>query len=703
MRDAPMSEDDIVAVLKTEYEAADDYCGGEIEERQALALKYYEAEPFGDEIEGRSQVVSPDVQEAVDYMTISVLKPFVSGDKVVEFEAESEEDEPAAEEATAAVAYNFTRQQDGYKIVHDWLQSGLLEIYGAVKTAAVMEQRTKRETLLVDDEQLALVPEDELESISDNGDGTFNVVIKRQITRKRFVDITIPSEELRFSARAKHEDDCDYIAHVSLKTRSELVEMGFDADQVYDLPTHEATLLDWQEQQRDRDFWKEAESSEALATVLLCEEYARMDVDGDGIAERVKVFRVADQILRDAGTGELSIETVDEQPIVIFCPFPRAHRLVGYSYAEKAMDIQRLRSVVQRQMLDGMYNANMPRLWVPEESTTENTFDDILTPIAGSPIRGRGSPPTEIGGKFNVGTSLSVLEFYTAERETRLGVTRLNQGIDANSINKTATGALAIQAKGEQMEEFVARNFAEALARLFAKKLRLMKAEGEPFRIKVDGQYKQANPAAWPDEMNVAIRVGLGTGSKDRRIQQRLAIAPMLGEGFQQGLVDEEGLFNAFDGLVRDMGLGKGDDFWIDPSAPPEIDPETGQPKQKAEKPDPAMAEAQAKAMIEAEKMKGEQQKAQAQMQIDQMKMQADIELQREKHAMDMEAKREANALAAQLARDKAAQDADLAERKAMQEADLAERKFAMESYLAQRKTEAADMSQNRPGGDLDK
>jgi hypothetical protein len=55
----------------------------------------------------------------------------------------------------------------------------------------------------------------------------------------------------------------------------------------------------------------------------LREEYKRIDMDGDGIAEMVQVFRVDDVIL--------SVEEVDENPFVVWCPFPRAHRMVGNS------------------------------------------------------------------------------------------------------------------------------------------------------------------------------------------------------------------------------------------------------------------------------------------------------------------------------------------------------------------------------------
>lgn len=694
----PLDEEQIVDILKREYEAAKDYCEGDLREEQEAALRYFEAESFGNEVEGRSKVVLPDVQEACDYMKISMLAPFVSGDNVVVFEAEREEDEEGAEDATHAIQYGFMRQQDGYRVLHDWIDSALKEKIGAVKTTCITETRVSRETIILDAAQmLALEGQDidiggEVENTTDNGDGTFNVVIKSQVEKKRFIDIPIPSEELKFKSRTKHEDDTDYIAHVVPMTRSELVDMGFDPEQVYDL------TLDDDEDWRARDHlrgsdytWKDEESSEALQELLFCEEYARIDVDGDGVAERVKVCRVGDEVLRYT-EGGLAIETVDEQPIVVFTPYPRAHRMVGISLAEKVMDLQLLRSTTARQLMDGMYNSNMPRFWIPEASIGDNTIDDLLNPLPGSPVRGGNGPmPQDMTGTFDVGKSLSVMEMWTGERETRSGITRLNQGLDENTLNKTATGAAMMQAKGEQHEEFLARNFAECLARLFAKKYRLMKREGDKFRVKVDGQYREVDPTQWPEDINLQIRVGLGTNSKDKRIQARMMLAPILAEGKEAGNVDDKHLFNAVDGLVRDLGLGKGDDFWTDPDAAPEVDPQTGEPIQKPEKPDPAMLEVQARQQEMQSKLQMDQAKAQAQLQVEKMKAQAAIEAERERNAMQMEVAREKAALEAELARDRAEFEAQLAQDKATFEQQMA--------LMAQ----DAKMPQNRPGGDLDK
>lgn len=697
-----MEDKALAAILAREYQAADSY-RDQLALLEKQAFEYYEGQPFGNEVDGRSQVVLPDVQETIDYMAASVLRTFISGDRTVEFEAVDESDEEGAEEATAAINYSFMRKQDGYRILHDGCQDGLLRKIGIFKTCYETVETVTRSRVKIGPDDLADMEAVDLEGVevedaTENDDDTLTVSIKRTKTEKRFTDYAIAPANFRFSPRAMHEDTADYLCHADPdKTRSDLVEMGFDRDQVYALPAHSRPIwTDVESGVLDRRL--DDESSPALEKVLFLEEYARIDMDGDGIAERVKIHRVDNQILIDAETGKPSIETVEDQPFAVFCPFPRAHKMVGYSLADKVLDIQLNRSYVARQLNDGLALSNMPRPIVDSRMADADTYSDICNPIPGSPIRAPGGAATvqAMQSGFSPDKALQVMEWLVGERESRTGITRLNQGLDADAMNKTATGTALLQSQGQQQEEFIARNLAETLSRLFYKKYRLMKAEGEPFKVKVDGQYKMVDPTTWPEEVNMIVRVGLGTGSKDKRIQGRMMLAQLMAEGTQIGDVTPAHRFKMIDGLVRDLGIGQGDDYWTDPDAPPEIDEATGQPKAKEEKPDPAMMEMQAKQQQAAAQLQLDQQKASATLQLQQEQNAAQIEAMREKHAMEMAQRREQAQLEAQLSQERADREYELALIKIEQEGQIARQgqflKAETDSYI----------SENRAGGKLD-
>lgn len=707
--DTGIDIDELVDALRREAESAESEWDN-LRVLIDLSHKYYEAKPFGNEVDGRSQVVLPDVQEVIDDMVPIVLRVFVSGEKVVEFEGGEPE---VDEEVSAAVSYSFMKRQDGYRVLLDWLTNGLLEKFAVTETMVVTEERVVRERILISDPVELEGIDGEVEDAEEQPDGSYVLSIKRTDKVKRFIDESVPASEFRYSTRAPHEDDADYLARCPIKTRSELVEMGFEREQAYSVPTYSALP----QNEREETYEPDPESTPALQHVELRKEYARIDLDGDGIAERVLVYRVENEILRWADKsdphpiwGDLAIEEVEEQPFSIFCPFPRPNRIVGWSLADKVMDVQLGRSFVARQLFDGLHQANNVRPVLGERGMNENTIDDLLSGIG--PIRASdASQIIPYRTDFDVGKSLTVMEWYSREREARSGTSRSAQTLDPNSLNnQTATEYSGDREDGQTRQEFVTRNFAEAFVRLLMKKYRLMKREGVPFKAKINGGYKMVDPSTWPEDFDVDVKVGLGRGSKDKRVQGRMALAPFLAEGFANGQVKPKHLFKAVDGLVRDLGLGRGADFWVDPDAPPEIDSATGQPKPpEPEQPDPEAMAAQAEQQREQVKMEFEQQKAQAMMALDREKAQAQLELtqsanqaniqaMREKHAMDLQQQREKAALESQLARDKADAEAQIAIYRIDKEAEV-------KAYAARvgATSQGDDLGVNREGGDLAK
>lgn len=672
----PTTPEELAAILKREFEAADDY-HDQLEPLQEAAFRYYEAQPFGNELDGRSQIVLPDVQETIDAMLGVILKMFVSGDRVVEFEATNEDDEQAADDATATLDYVFMRQQDGYRVLNDFVLDALQRKLGIFKSTCIEEEKVSRQWFEIQDEaQLGMLPENAEIEAEREGETGIRILVKTQRTIKRYTIVAVPTSEYRFTPTASHEDCADYQAHVRPVTRSELVEMGFDADQVYALPAWSRELHDRQES-NNLDNFNTEESTAALEKVLLCEEYAHIDVDGDGIAELVKCFRVENEILLDASTGEHSIETVDEPPFSVGTPYPRQHRLVGYSLADKGMDLQFLRSQTARQMIDGMAFANMPRPIVDMTLASDETLDDLLNPIPGSPVRANGTNAVyPLQSTFNVGDSLQVMEWVSREKEGRSNVGRATATLDENSMNpQTATEFAGREGKAETGQEYIARNMAEALARAFGKLYRLMRVEAEPMRIKVDGKYRSIDPSTWPEDMNIRVRVGLGSGSKDKRIMARTALLNPLTMAIEQGMAGPEHAFNWFDGMARDTGIGQGEDFMFDPS-----DPEVQQRMaQQEQQPDPAIVEVQGKLQLEREKMQQT-----GALKVEEAEFNAQLRWFEVQERVNIEAM-------------KAQGQFDLGAYKAEMEARLGAMKARWE---AQNK---ANLQDNRPGGDLDK
>ena len=84
------------AILENEIEDAIGYLETETTDERQQALEYYLREPYGNEVEGKSQIVTGEVAEVVDGALPQLMRLFASGDKVVSFEPVNDGDQKFA-------------------------------------------------------------------------------------------------------------------------------------------------------------------------------------------------------------------------------------------------------------------------------------------------------------------------------------------------------------------------------------------------------------------------------------------------------------------------------------------------------------------------------------------------------------------------------------------------------------------------------
>jgi hypothetical protein len=671
---------DFIAFLRDEEARASDLT---IDDQRAAALDFYNGEPYGDEEDGRSQAVTRDVAEVVDQMTISVLRTMISGDRIVEFECD---DEALSLQITEAVNYAFMRGQRSMELLHTTLKAGLLEKTAAVKCC--VEPVKKRIVKEVSGIELAMLAEQGIEpvkatEITDEPDGEdgpkFRCVFVQDMPPV-FRDYAIPNEEFLVASDARAvDDDTPYKCERTLRTVSDLAALGFDVDGINDSDNVVSEVLSNAREQNMRySNYQGLDRKGAERKVWHLIETVRYDLDEDGFSELLEVNRV--------GNTVFSVKEIEFSPYEEWCPFPMPHRRIGQSLADKTMDIQRANSVLLRQAFDNLYLTNAPRTAIDEAGIGATTIDELLTVRPGALIRYKGGmPPTPFEVPFVADKAFSAIEFMIGQREARTGITRHNQGLDADSLNKTASGMAMLKASGEQFQEYIARQFGEFIGRVMLKKYRLMRQHAEPMSIKVDGKRVQVDPKQWPEDVEVMVRTGLGTGNKDERIQKRMTVISLQQAAIEGGLriVSEQEAYNSGKALIEDMGLGDPSLFFLDPKELPPSEP----------KPDPEMAKVQAAAMLDAHKQESAQADAAQKHTLAEQEAEAKLML------MERE-----GALKADLAERQAQHQMSLAERRMDAELMLAERRMVFEAALSEKKQDHAhQIAANRPGGDLDK
>jgi hypothetical protein len=212
-------------------------------------------------------------------------------------------------------------------------------------------------------------------------------------------------------------------------------------------------------------------------------------------------------------------------------------------------------------------------------------------------------------------------------KEKRTGITAYNQGLDSNSLNKTATGVAQIMNASQQRIELVARTFAETgVKELFKLVHYLVRTTlTKPDIIRLRNKWVEVDPREWKARKDLSISVGLGAGNKDQQLVHLTSILNMQKEAIQIGLTSPEKIFNALAKLTQNAGFKNPEEFWTNPANNPQQD----QPEKPSE----------AEIMIQGQ-LQIEQQKAQSQLQQEQVRSQNDVIIEREKIASQAELER---------------------------------------------------------------
>jgi len=611
---------------------------GEVSEDRIRSLKYYLGENVNPAPDGRSQVVSRDVYDIVESIKPSILRIFLSGEKLAEFAPRGAEDIQAAEQETEFVNHVVLERNAGFQVLHDWLHDGLVSKNGYVFAHWEEKEDTtiERYESLTDDEMAMLAQDPEveiaehLESMDMYGRRVHAVALKRKTTYGcAKIDVVAP-ERILVSA---HQDkvsltDCDFVRRAERRTISELRLDGFDVeDDISDdgsyTDQYESELRDSNNPWKDRE--DEGESDPSMRRVLVRECWIRCDYQGKGKAELRHIVIV--------GTTILLNEDADVVPIVAFAPYPLSHQHYGQSVYDVASDLQDIKTTLQRGVLDATYLSAAPRFAV--DSARVN-LDDMLISRPGGIVRVEGNPGDAMlpmTTPQTAGAALPVIEYMDAVRETRTGITRYTQGLDANSLNQTATGIMQIMSASQARLEMIARQFAESVKELFILVHGLtLKHARAPQIVRMRNQYVPVDPRQWVKRADMTIAVGLGNGNRQEQqafLMQMLQIA--LGPAVPLGLTEPPKVKAMLDKLTNLAGFKSGDMFWSVPQPP---DPNQPPP------PDPRMMEVQQKGQLEAQKAQAElaqdQQRGQAEMAMQQQRMQQQMELERMRAEQEM-------------------------------------------------------------------
>lgn len=589
-----LDDKEIISLVEGEINGSSDYLDSEISAQQSKAMEYFYGEPFGNEEEGRSQVVITDVQDTLMWMMPSLMRIFTGGDNVVRFVPEGPEDEEVAEQATKYVNHVFYKQNNGFMVLYNMFLDALMQKVGVVKhyweevektTSESYQNLTEQEfNILKQDEDLEIVEHEETTSIQEEQDPQTGEIIEVEETHH---DVTfartdyngkvtlenVPPEEFLINRGAKTLEDARFICHRSHKSKSDLIKMGYDPDIVEGLSsfTSEADAITTSQEYMARhsydstNVYPNQSGAESEAMVEVNESYMKLDMDGSGVSVLHKICHSGGEIL--------DLEPIDYIPFSTVCPIPIPHKFYGLSVAETVEDIQLVRSTLTRNLLDNMYLANNGRFQIVEGQVN---VDDLLTNRPGGIVRTRSpNALTPIQTPALQPAAFQMLTYWENIKSGRTGVNPQTQGLSADVLKSHVTqgAANAALTNSQGRLELIARVFADTGVRNMFKSIYnlIQRYEDRERLVRLNNTYHIVDPSSWREDLDVDIEVGIGYGDQDIRLQNLNNYALLMEKVGQQtqGIIQPDNVYNLMREVADEMNIKNVDKFVSAPSTEP--------------------------------------------------------------------------------------------------------------------------------------
>mgnify|MGYP001327512711 CR=1 FL=1 len=589
-----LSDAEIVVLVDNNIKRSVGYYDSEISAERQKVIEYYNgSKPKAPE--GKSKYVSMDVYDAVESMKAALLETFSAGSQVCKFAPQGPDDVEKAEICTTYTDYVCFRQNDLMgvmnSVIHDGLTSrvGIAKVYWDTK-----EEKEEQEfTDLTNDElDMLLSQEDlELEDVETDEYGLSSGIVCSYIDRSQVAIEPVAPEEFLIESQAKSLDldSINFCAHRSVKSVSELREMGFKDSVIDEIGDHEdieqssspEVLARHENAGASRGF-DASGYQDQVRKVMVYEAYMNLDKEGDGVAYLYRILK--------AGNAILSCDKVDRIPFVSFAPIPIAHAFYGSNFAEKVIATQNARTVLTRSILDHASVTNAPRYMVTKGGLTNPkelidsrvgglvnvTRPDAIVPMPQAPLN-----------PFVFQT----IKMLDEDKEDNTGVSRLSQGTNKDAVSKQNSAAMIEQlaTMSQQRQKIIARHFANQFMKPLFNEVYLLCAENEDYDkvVQVAGNFVEINPSELAEKRDIMVELRLGYGEQERDAQKFISLHQMFSQDPALApMYQAQNAYALMKDALKHQGILNVEEYLTPPDQlpPPQPDPAAEMQMQMAQK-----------------------------------------------------------------------------------------------------------------------
>lgn len=523
-----------------------------------------------------SDLVSTDVADTIEWALPSLMKVFTGSDEVITIAGVTEEDDTKAETMQELLVYQLQRQNKFFPILYNWMKDALITGMGIIKCYWERTEGYTTEQTTLNNEALQALQQTGVPIVSIEGPdiyGDFVVTYQSPYYVKNAPKIeNILVSDFIYSSDAKSLEEANFVAQKRKVTMSYLRER--EAQGVYanidEIKTEDfrQSKIESPIEQVIGDKYNDLtfnQEDKARLEVVIYECYTKMDINGDGILEDMIITICGDTIIR------IEQNYMGRHPFFTISPTKDPHRIwVKRSYAELIGELQDLKVALTRQIMHNVALNNDPKMLLAEDAIniddyiqgrkvirmkSGHSLNEVAMPMPVHPL----SPQT-----------FQFLEYIEGQKENRTGITRYNQGLDANSLNKTATGISAILGQSSQRLELIARMFAETgIYELF----RFMVSLNQKFIdqntvIRLTNKSLKINPEDLTGNFDLVVNAGISIATKESTIMatQTLLTALMQANAGGYMVSTPENIYNLFKKWIESIGFKNYGDYITDPA-----------------------------------------------------------------------------------------------------------------------------------------
>ncbi len=564
--------------------------GTKVDRDNDLALRYYFQRERGDEVEGRSNVVSGDLSAMVEANLAQIMESYGS-DHIAEYDSAGVEDDDQAMLESVTMSKLLMKDNNGYWEVGQCVKEALLLRNGFMHL--YVEEDNQTETIELKDATVeALAELEQTPAVTafkildwnepdKNGKGGY-AKVRVTMTTRRFVSEALPKEHFLY-LKTWNKIDLQRIPFCAIRhreSRSEMIRRGFPKAKVNRLRPRTADHVSTSMARNpgyeaDENALQPIDKTQDLIEWYEC--FVLVD-KGDGTSERRRVSV--------AGTNKNSLlEDVpfSHVPVVTGTAFINPHRLTSISLFDKLKQHEDKTTGLERALFDNVNSAIKNRTAYLEGMVDPDALDDgrvngdlPVDPAVGDVNRAI----TNFAQPDLTGGILANLDFQKSKRAEMGGAALDMQSAD-RQLSGTRVGSEGLDRVFSPLEMLAAhmtKNFSRSLIRnMYLLGHQIVREYFDTdIQVKVRGAWQRSVPREWEPRTSVTPKLGMSPGERSRKIAAlRDVVADQVAladRGMDGVLVDVNAFYRARTDLARMQELPNPEQYFVDPRSKQALD-----------------------------------------------------------------------------------------------------------------------------------